>query len=147
MQFATQGKSVLVLHDRRSRYACLRWQDTKKAPDVILGLHALFDGLPENRHKTVTFDNGQEFRLHRELTRSKGIRTFFCEPRSPWQKGGVENAIKRLRRFLPRKTDLDALPTDALENIMQKINNTPRKCLGFKTPAETFFKQRVALQT
>jgi IS30 family transposase len=147
MQFSQPGKSVLVLYDRHSRYASLRWQETRKAPDVINGLHVLFEALPHNSRKTVTFDNGQEFRLHQELTESKGIRTFFCEPHAPWQKGGVENTIGRLRRFLPRTTDPNTLPAEALEKIMDNINNTPRKCLGFKTPAEVFFNQSVALQT
>ena len=147
MQFSTPGKVVLVLHDRRSRYTSLRAQYTKKAPETINTLHSILNDLPEHRRKSVTFDNGQEFRLHTQLTLDKAIQTFFCDPHAPWQKGGVENTIKRLRRFLPRKTNPDTIDDQTLENIMNKINNTPRKCLGFKTPAEAFFKQNVALQT
>ena len=147
MSFSMPEKLLLVLHDRRSRYTKLRWQDTKKAPETIQALHCLFESVPDDRRKTVTFDNGQEFRLHTQLTEDKGIQTFFCDPKAPWQKGGVENTIKRLRRFLPRKTNPNTLPDNALETIMDKMNNTPRKCLGFKTPAEAFFKQTVALQT
>jgi len=147
MQFSKAGKSVLVVYDRKSRYTLLRWQETRKAADVLTGLKTIFDTLPCSRKKTITFDNGQEFRLHTRLAEAHGLKTFFCEPHSPWQKGGVENTIGRLRRFLPRKTDPATLPDNALEKIMAKFNNTPRKCLGFKTPAEVFFNQCVALQT
>jgi IS30 family transposase len=147
MQFSQAGKSVLVIYDRKSRYTLMRWQETKKAADVLTGLQAIFDTLPGDRKRTITFDNGQEFRLHTRLRDAQGLKTFFCEPHAPWQKGGVENTIGRLRRFLPRKTDPAALPDNTLEKIMLKFNNTPRKCLGFKTPAEVFFNQSVALQT
>lgn len=147
MQFSKAGKSVLVIYDRKSRYTFLRWQETRKASDVLTGLQAIFSTLPCDRKRTITFDNGQEFRLHTRLSEAHGLKTFFCEPHAPWQKGGVENTIGRLRRFLPRKTDPATLPDGALEKIMIKFNNMPRKCLGFKTPAEVFFNQCVALQT
>ena len=147
MHFSTQGRAVLVLYDRKSRYIYTVPTDTKKATEVMAGLHNLFENLPHDRRKTVTFDNGQEFRHHQELQQSKSIKTFFCEPYKPWQKGGVENTIGRLRRFLPRKTNPNEVTTDRLDKIMNRFNNTPRKCLGFKTPAEAFFNQRVALQT
>src|SRR3546814_6406659 len=67
-----------------------------------------------------------------------GLNAYFCDPRAPWQKGGVENAIGRLRRNLPRKTNLDNLSAKAIDAIIANYNNTPRKCLGFLTPAETF---------
>ncbi|NEW94869.1 IS30 family transposase, partial [Rhodopseudomonas sp. BR0M22] len=73
---------------------------------------------------------------------------FFCDPHSPWQKGGVENSIGRLRRWLPRKTDLDDLTTADIRKHVERLNNTPRKCLDFRTPAEAFskLKSTVALQ-
>ena len=76
------------------------------------------------------------------------MQTYFCDPHSPWQKGGVENAIGRLRRVLPRKTDLSLLSEQQLKKLVQAHNNTPRKCLDFKTPAELFseLQSTVALQ-
>ncbi|MDR2196092.1 MAG: IS30 family transposase, partial [Gallionellaceae bacterium] len=75
-------------------------------------------------------------------------QTFFCDPHSPWQKGGIENAIGRLRRTLPRKTDLRELSPTVIAEQARRLNRTPRKCLGFKTPEEVFFELRstVALQ-
>src|SRR5262249_29669786 len=72
---------------------------------------------------------------------SLSIKTFFCDPHAPWQKGGIENAIGRMRRFIPRNTDLDKLPTRRLRQSIAAYNNTPRKCLDFRTPAEVFAAQ------
>ncbi len=147
MHFSEGPEAILVLSDRRSRYVCLRRQASKKAAEIAGGLHALLASLPGNRRRTVTFDNGQEFRHHELLASRHHIKTFFCDAHAPWQKGGVENAIKRLRRFLPRRTDPATVCQSDLDKLMLRINNTPRKCLGFKTPAEAFFNQTVALQT
>jgi IS30 family transposase len=99
--------------------------------------------------KTVSFDNGTEFAEHHRLHKALGVETFFCDPHSPWQKGGVENYIGRLRRSLPRKTDLKSITEADIQRYVQRLNNTPRKCLDFKTPAEAFskLKSTVALQT
>ena len=66
------------------------------------------------------------------------MQTYFCDPHAPWQKGGIENAIGRMRRFLPRKTALAILPDKRFKALLRAYNNTPRKCLDFKTPAEAF---------
>ncbi len=69
------------------------------------------------------------------------METFFCDTYSPWQKGGVENAIGRMRRVLPRKTDLVTLSDDRFTQLVSAYDNTPRKCLDYKTPAELFNEQ------
>ena len=79
--------------------------------------------------------HGTEFARHHRL-HALGVQTFFCDTHSPWQKGGVENAIGRMRRTLPRKTDPAELPDDRLDQLVRSYNNTPRKCLGCYTPAE-----------
>ena len=89
--------------------------------------------------------NGTEFAFHHQL-HALGIETFFCDTHSPWQKGGVENAIGRLRRTLPRKTDLATLSDDRFTQLIQAYNNTPRKCLGYRTPAEIFLDQVLHLK-
>ena len=101
--------------------------------------------LPPPWRQTVTFDNGTEFARHHQL-HARGIQTFFCDPHAPWQKGGIENAIGRLRRTLPRKTDLASLPAARFTQLVQAYNNTPRKCLGYQTPAEVFWDHLLHLE-
>ena len=99
---------------------------------------AMMGMLPVELRRSVTFDNGTEFARHHEL-HELGVETFFCDVRSPWQKGGVENAIGRLRRELPRRTDLDGAPDEELTLCAVRYNNTPRSALGYRTPAEVFW--------
>jgi len=67
-----------------------------------------------------------------------GTQTWFCDPSSPWQKGTVENTNRRARRWLPRKRDIRAITDHEMKVICDRLNNTPRKCLGWRTPAEVF---------
>ena len=140
MLFSAYGQAVLALHERTSRLTALVRQPSKAATPLANTLHALLAPLPTRLRRTLTFDNGTEFAFHYTLGDRLGIKTFFCDPHAPWQKGGVENAIGRLRRWLPRKTDLSALPPDRLHHLALLYNHTPRKCLGFRTPAEVFAK-------
>ena len=93
---------------------------------------------PAEQRRSITFDNGSEFAAHRRIKAKLRMDTFFCDPHSPWQKGGVENLIGRIRRWLPRKTNLENLTQRDLDDIAMDQNLTPRKCLGFRTPLEAF---------
>jgi IS30 family transposase len=141
MLFAAYGQAILVAHERKSRVLLLAKQPSKAALPTVEQLLAWLQPLDDKLRQTITFDNGTEFALHYKLTHQLGIRTFFCDTHSPWQKGGVENAIGRLRRPLPRKTDLANLDPDTLNAFVTAYNNTPRKCLGYKSPAQAFFSQ------
>jgi IS30 family transposase len=149
MLFRTSGHAVLVVHERRSRAIRILRQPSKAAAPVRDNLAALFGRLPQSLRRSITFDNGSEFVLHHELAARFNLETFFCDPHAPWQKGGVENAIGRLRRQLPRKADLAAVTQHHLDEITRRYNATPRKCLDFRTPEEVFqaFSTGVALQT
>jgi IS30 family transposase len=149
MLFRRHGQAVLVAHERTSRFTLATRQPSKAAQPVIDTLMACFSGLPAALRRSIAFDNGTEFARHRQLNRELGMKTFFCDPHAPWQKGGVENAIGRLRRPLPRKSDLAAISAKDLRKITAAYNNTPRQCLGFRTPAEVFSSllNRVALET
>ncbi len=140
MLFATYGQAVLVLHERCSRLLIAVRLPNKSAQPVADAIKKILAPLPEQWRQTVTFDNGTEFARHYELHKLN-IQTFFCDTYSPWQKGGVENAIGRMRRMLPRKTDLATLPQEQFERTVRAYNNTPRKCLDFQTPAELFYKK------
>ena len=137
MLFAKYGQAVLTVHERLSRILLATRPSNKAAKRVVRHLVRLFTPLPTHLRKTVTFDNGTEFARHQKL-HSLAIKTFFCDPHAPWQKGGIENTIGRMRRFLPRKTDLATLPNRQFKELVGAYNNTPRKCLDFRTPAEVF---------
>jgi transposase, IS30 family len=141
MLFATYGQSILIAHERHTRLTLAIQPPDRKAGPTAQALATLLAPWPPALRRTVTFDNGTEFARHYRLTEQLGIDTFFCDTRSPWQKGGVENAIGRLRRTLPRKTNLDSLPAGHLDAAIARYNHTPRKCLDFKTPAEAFSTQ------
>lgn len=141
MLFAAAGQVVLVAHERKSRVLLLARQPGKAALPAAEQLLAWFSPLDRRLRKTITFDNGTEFAQHFILTDQLGIQTFFCDPHSPWQKGAIENAIGRLRRPLPRSTDLTTIDNNTLNALVAAYNNTPRKCLAFNTPAEAFFSQ------
>jgi transposase, IS30 family len=137
MLFAKYGQAVLVTHERRSRLLVVNRQPNKAADPVARKLMKLFRFLPKSLRRTITFDNGTEFAYHYRL-HNLSTRTFFCDPHAPWQKGGIENAIGRMRRGLPRKTDLATLSDHRLLSLVRSYNHTPRKCLNYKTPAEVF---------
>jgi transposase, IS30 family len=137
MLFARYGQAVLTLHERHSRIVLATRPANKAADRVARHLLRLFAALPHELRQSVTFDNGTEFARHRALHRL-ALQTFFCDPHAPWQKGGIENAIGRIRRFIPRKTDLANLSDKRFHALIAAYNNTPRKCLDFRSPAETF---------
>ena len=138
MLFRIYGQAVLTLHERHSRLLIAVRQPGKSADPIARSIRDIMSQLPAHCRKTMTFDNGTEFARH-YLLHSLGIETFFCDTHSPWQKGGIENAIGRMRRMLPRKTDLAKLPHDRFVGLVQAYNNTPRKCLDYRTPAEVFY--------
>lgn len=140
MLFSKYGQAVLVMQDRSSRFLVLNKQPNKSAKPVANYMRKFFKKLPPSIRQTVTFDNGTEFAKHHLLNKI-GVDTYFCDTHSPWQKGGVENAIGRIRRTLPRKTDLKTISKRALQSRALAYNHTPRKCLGYATPAEVFFNQ------
>ncbi len=140
MGFARYGQNILMLHERMSRILVGSRLPSKQAEPVVHALRAALEPLPGPLRQTITFDNGTEFARHYELHQA-GIATYFCDPHAPWQKGGIENAIGRMRRYLPRKTDLAQIEDDLFTATILRYNNTPRKCLGWKTPAEAFANQ------
>ena len=140
MLFRIYGQAILTLHERHSRLLIAVRPPGKSAAPIARAMKKILSPLPPQWRQTVTFDNGTEFAHHYKLHELQ-IQTFFCDTHSPWQKGGVENAIGRMRRTLPRKTDLATLTQRRFVELVQAYNNTPRKCLDYLTPAETFWNQ------
>ena len=91
-----------------------------------------------NQVKTITTDRGKEFACYEKLEEATPTRFYFADPYSAWQRGTNENSNGLLREFFPKKTDLLKVEEDDLHEALRKINNRPRKCLGWKTPLEVF---------
>ena len=127
-------RSVLAtLICRSSRFLFARKLPNKK-PRVVCG--ALREFVAKQVLRTITLDNGVEFRDHESL----GCKTYFCHPYSSWEKGSIEYANRLLRRYFPKKTKLASIQPEQLAFVVHRINHTPRKCLNWKTPAEVFAK-------
>jgi len=141
MLFATPGQAVLVSLERKSRALLSAKQPGKAALPAAKRLIAWFEPFDPRMRTSVTFDNGTEFAQHSLLVDKLDVKTFFCDTHSPWQKGAVENAIGRLRRFFPRRTNLRDIDDKTFNACIAAYNNTPRKCLGFRTPAQVFLTQ------
>lgn len=92
--------------------------------------------------KSFTYDNGSENTEHELVNKILGTTSYFCEPYHSWEKGTVENTIGLIRRRLPKKTDFATISNKELQGIERWLNNRPRKCLNFNTPAEALRQER-----
>ncbi len=137
--------NVTSLVKRMSRFTVLLRNNDRQSRPVIDAVIGAFSALPHEASRSFTFDCGTEFAAWEELNKGLGAETWFCDPRSPWQKGAVENTNRRLRRFVPDNTNPFAITIRSLKSITMKINQTPRKCLGFQTPEEEFRRQLLAI--
>jgi transposase, IS30 family len=104
---------------------------------------AIFRRLDPRMRRSVTFDNGTSFARHMLLRGMLSVTTCFCDAYASWQKGGVENANGRIRRWLPGGADLDEIDEDDIQEIAMTINLTPRKCPGYRSPVEAFLSELV----
>jgi len=129
--------AVATLVERSFRYTMLGHLDgDHTAPTVRDALVPLIGALPDQLRKTLTWDQGHEMTCHFELADQADIQVYFADPHSPWQRGTNENTNGLLRQYLPKGTDLSVhTPTD-LQQIADRLNNRPRKVLGWLTPTE-----------
>jgi len=138
--------NVTSLVERVSRYTVvLRNEDRQSRPIMEMLIQGLAP-LPAEARQSITFDRGTEFSAWQQLKLGIGMDSWFCDPQAPWQKGTVENTNNRLRKYLPRSTEPTALTNRYLRSICQCLNATPRKCLGYRTPAEVFESNLVAIR-
>lgn len=140
----TGGKTALaVICEKKTKYVSLR-KILSLSPRLVR--EAVNDMMDEVRGETLTLDNGLEMREHETMN----ILTFFCDAYASWQKGGVENAIGLIRRYIPKGADISLVSEDEIITITERLNHTPRKSLGYKTPYEVMvennmFKQKNAV--
>ncbi len=117
MLFQRHRQAVLTLHERHSRVLIAIRQPGKAADPVASTMVQVLGAFPPQWRRSVAFDNGTEFARHYRL-HAMGVQTFFCNTHSPWQKGGVENAIGRMRRVLTRKTDLADISSERFDQLV-----------------------------
>lgn len=124
--------------ERASRFLqAVRIPDTTARQTVKAQL-GIYKSLPGHAVRSVTADNGSEFALHYQLADALAVPTYFADPYSAWQRGTNEHFNGRIRKYLPKRTSFADLTQDELEEFITEINNRPRKCLGWLTPAEVF---------
>jgi IS30 family transposase len=131
-------QAVQVTVERKARYAKLAKLKTKSSRAMSVALTRRLNRYPTNLRLSITYDNGSENAEHLRTNKILGTCSYFCEPFHSYERGTVENTIGLVRRFLPKKTNLAKISQDHLVKIEYWLNNRPRKCLGFKTPAEVF---------
>jgi IS30 family transposase len=132
---------VLVHHERKSCVTLAARLIGKTAPETISVMLAVFDRIAPTLRKSITFDNDTPFAKNGLLRTMRAMTTWFCDAYASWQKGGVENANGRLRRWLPRHIDIDKVSDEEIQDIVLTANLTPRKCLAFKTPFQAILKE------
>jgi len=135
---AANRSAVGTLVERTSRLVLLARMDALDAETTRCAFERSFENVPEPFRKSLTYDRGTEMARHATLTQNTGIKVWFCDPYSPWQRGSNENANGLIRQYLPKGTDLSGHTQDELNLIAERLNNRPRKVLDFETPNEVF---------
>jgi transposase, IS30 family len=134
---AENKSAIATLVERQTRYVLLaRLGHDRTTAHVVEALKARIAELPAHLLKSLTWDQGVELAAHKRFTSDTGIQVYFCDPRSPWQRGSNENTNGLLRQYLPRKLDLATRSQVELDQIAAELNGRPRETLQWRTPAE-----------
>jgi IS30 family transposase len=136
----TMNQSAIgTLVERSSRFTILvHFVGTHDAEQLRDSMTEIFNGFPESVRRSLTWDQGIEMARHHEFTASTMMPVYFCEPRSPWQRGTNENTNGLLRQYFPKSTDLSVYTAAHLDHVANELNARPRKTLGWRTPTAVF---------
>ena len=134
----TNNSQIATLVERHTRYVMLAKVSNKNTETVINALIKQARKLPSELYKSLTWDRGKEMHDHKRFTLATDIKIYFCDPKSPWQRGSNENTNGLLRQYFPKGTDLSVHSQAKLNAVARQLNERPRKTLGFETPAERF---------
>jgi len=127
---------VATLVERHSRFCMLVKVPGKDTATVVAALSQHVRQLPATLRRSLTWDRGLEMAEHKSFTMATDVQVYFCDPQSPWQRGSNENTNGLLRQYLPKKADLSCYSQSDLDEIALRLNQRPRKTLGFQTPAD-----------
>ncbi len=140
----SNNSQIATLVERQTRYVMLVKVDKKDSTTVIEALIKQSQKLPAELYKSLTWDRGSEMHEHKRFTLATDIQVYFCDPKSPWQRGSNENTNRLLRQYFPKGTDLSVHSQRELDRVARQLNERPRKTLEYETPADRF-SQCVAL--
>jgi IS30 family transposase len=126
---------IATLVERHSRFAVLIKVASKDTAVVVAALSQHVRQLPAALRRSLTWDRGLEMAQHKTFTVATDVKVYFCDPQSPWQRGSNENTNGLLRQYFPRGTDLSGYSQAELDQVALRLNQRPRKTLGFQTPA------------
>jgi IS30 family transposase len=126
---------IATLVERHSRFAMLLKVPSKETEAVVAALSQHVRKLPATLRRSLTWDRGLEMAKHKDFTVATNVQVYFCDPQSPWQRGTNENTNLLLRQYFPRGTDLSGYSQAQLDQVALRLNQRPRKTLGFQTPA------------
>lgn len=133
-----QKSAIGTIVERKSRYLCIIKLKDRKSATVTKQFAKILKGFNQNLIKTMTYDNGVEMAKHKDFTKQTGIKVYFADPYASWQRGTNENTNGLIRRYFPKGTGFNKVTAKQLKYIQDKINNRPRKIIGYKTPNEIF---------
>jgi len=129
--------AIGTLVERWSRYVMLfRLPDGNTAESVRSGLVEVIQRLPDQLWRSLTWDQGKEMAEHAQFSVDTGIKVYFCDPKSPWQRGSNENTNGLLRQYFPKTTNMAAVTQDQLDKAAYSLNTRPRQTLGWMTPSQ-----------
>jgi IS30 family transposase len=134
----SNGSHIATLVERHTRYVMLAKVDGKDSATVVEALIKQARKLPTELYKSLTWDRGSEMKDHKKFTLATDIQVYFCDPKSPWQRGSNENTNRLLRQYLPKGTDLSVHSQAELNRVARRLNERPRKTLDYETPADRF---------
>ena len=127
---------IATLVERHSRFLMLVKVPSKETEAVVAALSEHVRKLPATLRLSLTWDRGLEMARHKEFTVATDVQVYFCDPQSPWQRGSNENTNLLLRQYFPKGTDLSPISQAQLDQVSLRLNQRPRKTLGFQTPAD-----------
>jgi len=134
----SHNSQIATLVERQTRYVMLVRVKSKDSKTVINALIKQAHKLPRELYKSLTWDRGKEMADHQRFSLATDIKVYFCDPRSPWQRGSNENTNGLLRQYFPKGMDLSNIHQNRLNAVARQLNERPRKTLDFRTPAERF---------
>lgn len=134
----SKNTHIATLVERKTRFTILVKTEGKDTSSVVSAMIRQVQTLPLELRRSMTWDRGMEMAQHKEFSIATNFKVYFCDPQSPWQRGTNENTNRLLRQYFPKGTDLSGYSQADLDSIVSRLNERPRKTLGYHSPAEEF---------